>query len=134
MDADALGEIVVTQMRFEPRAVDRVGLEGIDPSGWRNPFRGQEREVPEVSADIDEPTATFDEAAEHAIGVELVEADGHVDVGIGAKVEVESKAIGGLENSFALGFGNEMTGEAGEAIAAALGGSDARPGFERSQS
>jgi hypothetical protein len=57
-------------------------------------------------------------------GVEFIQADGHGDVGVGAKVELETQAIGGLESAGAIFFRDESAGEAGEAEAAALGGGD----------
>src|SRR4051812_43644652 len=109
-------------MLLETLAIDRIGFEGIDSAGRSSPFGGQKREVAEISADIDEPGVGFEQSVDQAGGVQLIEADGHGDVGIGAKIEVEAQAVRGLENSLLLRLRHESAGEAGEAIAATLGG------------
>src|SRR5689334_5225285 len=106
------------QMFFEALSVDRIGLKGIDATGRSSPLGGQQREVPQICADIDEPRAGPHDATHSAIRVQLIKPDGHVDVGISTQVQPESNAIGCLKNAVALRLWNKTSGQARQAIAA----------------
>src|SRR6267142_833211 len=120
-------------MLFEALAVERIGLEGIDAAGRDGPFRRQQGEVAKIGADIDEPRSAFEKAMDETRGVELVESHGHGDVGISPQIEIQTQAVGSMESALPLGFGDELSCEAGEAKSAALRGGDARITPEHSQ-
>src|SRR3954463_14685723 len=99
-----IGETVFAQMLFEALAIDGIGFEGIDLASRCGPFGGEEGEIAEIGADVDEPGAGFEQSMDEARSVQLVETDGHGDVGIGTKIELETQAVWGLESSGAIFF------------------------------
>src|SRR3954449_13042886 len=100
----------------EALTIFRLRLECVDAAARSDCLRREEREVADVGAAVDERIARPEHAAEHARGVELVQAEGHAAVGIRAEVEMEAQTVRSLKESDAIVARMKPASQAGQAI------------------
>src|SRR3954453_3663607 len=103
----------------EALTVFRLRLECVDAAARSDCLRAEKREVADVGAAVDERIAGPQHPAEHARGVELVQAERHAAVGIRAEVEMEAQAVRSLKETAAIVAGMNPASQAGQAITAA---------------
>src|SRR3954451_17521365 len=109
----------------EALTIFRLRLECVDAAARSDWLRAEKREVADVGAAIDERITRPQHPAEHARGVELVQAESHAAVGIRAEVETEAQAVRSLKERDAIVARMKTAGQPGQAVTAAAGRRDA---------
>src|SRR3954452_9503362 len=121
MNGDDVLQPICGSVIGEALTIFRLRLECVDAAARSDCLRREEREVADIGAAVDERIARPQHAAEHARGVELVQAEGHAAVGIRAEVETEAQAVRSLKERDAIVAWMKTAGQPGQAITAAAG-------------